>query len=244
MFQVCICDDNLVFLEEISRKVYSIAQKNQLDVDIHRFTDGKAMLFQLEEDNVNVDIFFLDVLMGEVTGIEVAERLREWGSNAQIIFLTSSKEHVFEALDVMPLHYLIKQELDDQVIEKILLKAVDLTKKSHNESFSYKSRSAQRRVDINSIEYFEITNRVVTIHFTDKHFDQFYSTMEKLEKMLNSARFVRIHRSFLVNLSRISAIEGKSVICSDQTEIPIGDKYLSDLKKKYAAYVLQDMDVL
>ena len=60
--------------------------------------------------------------MKKLNGIETAAKLRAINPTAQIIFLTVSKEHVSEALDVMPLHYLLKQDMRTEKIEKGLFK--------------------------------------------------------------------------------------------------------------------------
>ena len=80
---------------------------------------------------------------------------------AQIIFLTVSKEHVFEALDVMPLHYLLKQDVGTGKIETVLLRAVSLAEKSQRQSFTYKFGKTIGSVLLRDIVYFEVKTELL-----------------------------------------------------------------------------------
>ena len=98
--------------------------------------------------------------MKKLNGIETAARLRAINPTAQIIFLTVSKEHVFEALDVMPLHYLLKQDMRTEKIEKVFLKAVSLAEKGRKEKFTYKFGKTIGSLLLSDIIYFEVKNRI------------------------------------------------------------------------------------
>lgn len=241
MLQVVICDDNEEFLKDISDKIHQISISNNLSVNITTYASGKSMLFDLEECIESIDILFIDVLMDGMTGIDVSKEMRKYGSDAQIIFITSVKSHVFEALDVMPLHYLIKNEIDDDVIKNILIKAVNLSNKYKKSGFLYKVGHNRRYIKCEDIIFFEVNNRVISMHRSDKNVDVFYSTMDKLENDLDGNEFIRIHRSYIVNITKISAINGKSVTCYNEIVLPIGRKYMDKLKQKYSKFILENI---
>lgn len=129
MYKICLCDDDEEFRRSLKRKLYKIGERNHIKMELIEFSSGTGMVFDLDGASEGVDIFFVDVLMPGITGIEAAQKLREWGARAQIVFFTSSKEHVFQAFDVMPLHYLIKDEATEETIERILLRAIQLAEK-------------------------------------------------------------------------------------------------------------------
>ena len=115
MLNVVLCDDNNEFLSYIEDIVKKIAIENGFNINIKTYLSGESMVFDLEESIHDIDIIFIDVLMGDITGIDVAAKMRELESKAQIIFITSTKAHVFDALDFMPLHYLIKEEVNEEI---------------------------------------------------------------------------------------------------------------------------------
>ena len=244
MYKICICDDDNNFVEHLKKKIKEIATKENLNIEILQFSSGKSLLFELEETNWDVDIFFIDILMPDISGIETAKVLREWGNKSQIIFFTSSKEHVFDAFDVMPLHYLVKNEVTEDTIKKILLKAVSLAKQNKIQRFYYKVGHTLKCVDVQDILYFEIKNRILYMYCLNDYNDKFYFTMKKLEKSIDKKKFIRIHRSYLVNLYNITAVEGDYIVCKNKVRLPIGEKYLAQVKKQYSEFVLAGLEVL
>lgn len=242
MFQICLCDDNSDFLLNLSNKLYDIAYKNNIDINIIKYSSCKQLLFDIDEEKNDIDIYFLDVLMDEFTGIDLATQIRKFNATCQIIFLTSSKEHVFDALDVMPLHYLIKQELNIKKLQEIFIKAINIIKLNKKNLFTYKVSHTIKSVDINKIVFFEIKNRIVTIHFIDGSTDTFYFSMKNLVNEINSNNFIQIHRSFLVNSYYIKSVESKKLICNDNTVLSISEKYSKNFKTQYAKFLLNDFN--
>lgn len=241
MYKVCLCDDDEEFRRALKNKLYRIGERHHIKMELIEFSSGTGMVFDLDGEAEGVDIFFVNVLMPGITGIEAAQKLREWGANAQIVFFTSSKEHVFEAFDVMPLHYLIKDEATEETIQRILLKAVDLAEKKQQECFYYKVGHIVKRIETQEIIYFEIRNRVVCMFCKENRQEEFYLTMDKLEKALKDKNFVRVHRSYLVNLRYIHSIEAKQIVCMDHTCIPVGEKYLEQIRKEYSRFILEQI---
>lgn len=241
MLEIIICDDDEEFLKHISRKIREISMPKNLKVNINTYVSGKNMLFDLSESIHSIDILFIDVVMDDMTGIDVCKKIREYGANTQIIFITSVKSHVFEALDVMPLHYLIKNEIDDNVIKNILMKAVTLSNKYKKNRFLYKVGHSRRYVKCEDIIFFEINNRVVSMNCSNKNVEVFYSTMDKLENDLDKDEFIRIHRSYIVNITKIASINSNKVVCIDGTVLPVGKKYTDKLKNQYSKFILKDI---
>lgn len=244
MFNICICDDNYNFLLNLKANLKKIASKNNIEVNIITYSIASQLLFDIDEHKDNIDIYFLDVLMGKFSGIDLANKIRTYDSLSQIIFLTSSKEHVFTALDVMPLHYLIKQELNLIKLEEVFIKAINIIKPNKKNLFYYKVGHDIKSINTNQIIFFEIKNRIVTITSINGDNDKFYFSMKNLVKQLSHTKFVQVHRSFLINPYYIKAIEGKTLILSNNTTLPIGEKYIKNLKLNYTKFLLNDFNTL
>lgn len=246
MFHICICDDNIDFLLKLNDKIYNIALKNNVEVNIIKYSSCNHLLFDIEQQKTDIDIYFLDVLMDGFTGIDIANKIRKFNITSQIIFLTSSKDHVFAALDVMPLHYLIKQELDIKKLEEVFMKAINLIKPNKKNIFKYKVGHAIKCIDTNKIVFFEIKNRIVNMKCIDGSTDKFYFTMKNLIHQINNNtnnNFIQIHRSFLINAYYIKSIEGKNLICNDDTILPISEKYIKNLKTQYSNFLLNEFNI-
>lgn len=241
MFNICICDDNTEFLSKISNKISKISHENGIDINIIKYSSSQSLIFNMDNQINTIDIYFLDVLIDELTGIDLANKIRKYNLTSQIIFLTSSKDYVFDALDTMPLHYLIKQNLDTKKFEEVFMKAISLIKPRKEDLFHYKIGHSIECINKNKILFFEIKNRIVTMKCIDGTNIDFYFTMKKLINQINDDNFIQIHRSFLINSNYIKSINGKNIICNNNTILPIGDKYLKTLKSKYSKFLLNNL---
>lgn len=242
MFTICICDDNIEFLSILSNKLNNIASKNNIDINIIKYSSEKQLLFDIYEEKNIIDIYILDVLIGELTGIDIANEIRKENFFSQIIFLSSSKDHVFSALDTMPLHYLLKYEVDDKKLEEVFMKAISIINPNKNNIFFYKTGHSIKSININKIVFFEIKNRIVFLKCNDGFIENFYFSMKNLVEKVDNNRFIQIHRSFLVNSYYIKSIDGKNLILYDGTILPIGEKYIKNLKIQYSKFILNDFN--
>lgn len=243
MFNICVCDDNDTMRAEICDLIRDFSQKNEIGINIRSYASGEEMLFDLSDSEKLTDIFFLDILMKKLDGIETASQLRKINPTAQIIFLTVSKEHVFDALDVMPLHYLVKQDVKSEKIEKVLMKAISLAEKNNQSIFTYKFGKTVGSVPLSDIVYFEVKNRIIEMHLKNKSSIEFYCNMTELENQIPAETFWRVHRSFLVNFENVDYLRGKEFVCIEETVIPIGQKYI-DVKEKYQSFLLEKISVI
>ena len=242
MLNICICDDEDKILARMVDLIKEMAEKNSLSLNIYTYHSGEELLFDIIDSDKIIDVFFMDVLMPGTSGIEVANTLREKINDVPIVFLTSSKDHVFEALDVMPLHYLLKQDVTTDKIEKVLLKAVGNAEQKRKEVFVYKTGKILGTEMFKDINFFEVKNRIIEMHLKNKEIISFYSNMADVENQISESWFVRAHRSFMVNLENVDYLDGKNFVFTTGDIIPIGQKYMKDVKEKYKSFLLCGID--
>lgn len=243
MYNIFICDDDDECLKRIKEKLEYILLKNRIFASIHSYTSAKNMIFDVQGQDLSTAIFFIDIVMPSISGIEAAKIIRKMNIESQIIFLTSSKKYVFEALEIMPLHYLIKQEVNDFKIESVLLKAIKICRNKNNNFFCYKLGHAIKRISVDRISFFEVKNRVVYMYKVDNEVEEFYATMKNLEEAFCRKYFIRIHRSYIVNLQYISSLENHHIILQNLTVLPVGNKYIENVKTMYEKFVLNDIKI-
>lgn len=189
----------------------------------------------------SVDIIFLDIQMPEVSGMEFARLVDD---DTRIIFTTAFSEYALEGYRVDALDYLLKPITYNKFLEatKKALKWFEM-----KESASYKDSTSNHRekeeqmfvksdhklirVLFNDILYIEGWKDYVKIHLVNKpHPILSLMSMKGLEKTLPSAKFIRIHRSYIVQKSKIDSIS-KNRVMIQQSELPIGESYKEDFKK-------------
>ena len=238
MLKIFVCDDNQEMIKRYSQLIKKVAKKNNITIKISTFSSGELLLSRLLFIRENPDIIYLDILMKSVNGIETAKKLREMDVQAEIIFLTTSEDYVYEAFDVKPIQYLMKQELSVDKFEQTFLNAVEAARKKIGEQFVIQSGKSVLRVPIDSIRYFEVFRRMVTVYYDDKSF-QYYATLKELEIQLKEIHFIRIHRSYIVNMQYIIDFQKEGVYLRDGNSLPVGITYYDSAKEAFMDYIYQ-----
>ena len=160
--------------------------------------------------------------MPDLGGFEVARAIRKAGYRTEIIFSTIAKERAIEAFDVEALHYIVKDETPEEKFRKILHKALQRVERRNIESISLTCAGEICNIPIKEIRYFEVLNKIITVYYQkDKKFE-FYSTLGKIENLLCKKGFVRIQRSYLVNIRNIASLTYNYVTLKDGTTLSMG----------------------
>lgn len=237
MIHIYLCDDSQSSLEAYSGLIGDIARKHHIEISLHTFPSGEALLFHLSECPHKADIIYLDILMEATNGIETAKQLRKLGCNAEIIFLTTSEDFVFEAFDIAPVHYLRKESTPRDKFEQVFMRALSLTEKKVAEMFFFESFGVKKCLPVKSISYFEVWKRVLTVHTANGEAMKFYGKMEQVEKQMADKSFLRIHRSFLVNITYIASFMSQKVELKTGESLPIGVTYTQSARKAFSDYL-------
>ena len=240
MINIYLCDDSNIILKKYGRFINQIAHEERMPVNIVEFNSGEQLLFHLEETSDYPDIIYLDILMGGDNGLETAKQLRNMGCSSEIIFLTSNPEYVFDSFDSSPTHYLIKDTVTDERFREVFLKTASAAQIKSSSFFSCSNNSSQMQIKVNDILYFEIRNRIVTVHFNQETFD-FYSRLEDVEKQLAARSFIRIHRSYLVHTKYIRQISKNTAVLVNGEQLPIGITYAKQVKLAIVQHMTQEI---
>lgn len=237
MLKIALCDDNDILIGHYARLINNIAKEHQINIELSCFNSGESLLFQYIDSPEEADIIYLDILMDKTDGMETARKLRDCNCKAQIIFLTSYEDYVFEAFEVNAVHYLLKEDTSTAKFEKVFLKAAELAAQKKQELFSFEFDGKTSVVPVHEISYFEIWKRLVTLHYGNGEKAKFYASMNQLENKLSGKNFVRSHRSFLVHLSYIAMFHSQGLLLKTGEIIPIGITYAQALKKSFSEYI-------
>lgn len=218
MLSVAICDDEIIECCRMKRKIEEILNEINIPCIIRQFGSGRQLL-QVQE---SFDIIFLDIMMNDLNGIKTAKIFREKAADKILIFISSSREYVFEAYDVEAFQYLLKP-IDDGKLRTVLKKAVTKTEK-HSQEFMIISKERQKqKLFLDDIYYFEIKGRIVDVHGTEGIF-AYYEQIGELEKKLQDKGFFRCHKSYLVNLKYVEGYNRQEAVLENGETIIIAKR--------------------
>lgn len=181
-------------------------------------------------DAYSADLLFVDINMPKLSGLSFIKTLKD---PPQVILSTAYSEHAIDAFDLGVTDYLLKPFSFER-----FLKAVDKVKQNgekpnNSPAITIKADGKLFRILHDDIFYAESQGDYITLHSTDKHIT-FLHTLKELLKILPGDQFCRVHRSYVVSLSKIEFLEGNQLKIRD-TLIPIGKSYKEEFLQKYTA---------
>ncbi|BAP33744.1 DNA-binding response regulator [Chryseobacterium sp. StRB126] len=173
--------------------------------------------------NKDSDLIFLDIQMPELTGINFMKIV---GSKQKYILTTAYSEYALEGYEHNIVDYLLKPVSFGRFLKSAMKAQERFSFQEVESHFFVKSSGQQHRINFNDILYIESIKDYVNIRTAGEE----YIVLDTLKSMENqlSDKFVRIHKSFIINLDKIKSIGAKKLMVSEQ-EIPIGDSYRSNL---------------
>ncbi|MDO3643132.1 LytTR family DNA-binding domain-containing protein [Mucilaginibacter sp. L3T2-6] len=182
----------------------------------------------------HVDLMFLDIQMPGITGLNFLKSVR---NAPKVIFTTAYMEHAVEAFELEAVDYLLKPitfERFIKAVQKVLPKKEEPQEAPPrvNENDYVFLKVDKRLVKINhrNIVYAEGLGDYIKVYTADQTYIT-YLTMTKLETLLPANSFVRIHRSYIINLSHVQYLEGNFVRIND-VDLPVGLTYKDGLAQK------------
>lgn len=231
MLSIAVCDDEVMECCNMAKRIKVIMEEMKIPHMIRQFQSGRELLGALE----NFDIVFLDIMMQDLDGMKTARIFREKASDMILIFVSSSREYVFEAYDVEAFQYMLKP-VDGRKLKRVLQKAV-LKTESRSQEFIIVSRERQKKkIFLDDIYYFEIKGRVVEVHGPEGIFT-YYGQIGELEDKLRDKGFFRCHKSYLVNLKYADGYNRQEVILENGEKIVIA-------KRRYDRFIQEMLEVM
>lgn len=213
-----ICDDEKVIRDKIEKICVNVTGEYDTDTAVKTYSDGKEVL---EE---NFDILILDIEMEDVDGIAVKNYFQSRKKDTIIIFVTSHNEMMSQAFGVNVMGFVTKSYLDSQ-LPVMLESAIKRVMNTVN----------IEGVDSRKVCYIEAEHIYNILHLENDTEMSVRCSSADLEKMLEGVGFIRVHRTYIINMAYVEHIRDKSVVINGK-EIPVSSRLRSRLKKEYSRY--------
>jgi DNA-binding LytR/AlgR family response regulator len=189
-------------------------------------------------NNETVDIVFVDIQMPDLSGLEFTRSLIK---GPKVIFTTAYEKYALDGFKLDVVDYLLKPFSYEEFLKAAqkAVRLISLEKKipeqveANNEFLFLKSDYKIKRINFNDILYIEGLKDYVKVYTQSSALPVLsLITLKLLESKLPESRFMRVHRSFIVNLERIDTIE-RSRIVFGKTYIPVSEQY----KEKFQEFL-------
>lgn len=203
MLQIAICDDEEFYRKKVGALLTEYCQEHSLPHNIMLFPSGLAFL-SAGENAVKYDIVFMDINMEELNGVETALCLRNFHSRTQIVFVTAFINYALEGYKADAVRYIMKDTLDTAIPE-----CMDaILKKMQLQQVAFSFLEGQKTLYTDNILYIESRRHKSVFFYLDSELVnyQIYEKLDNIEHLLTGYGFLRIHKSYLVNMKHIRKI--------------------------------------
>mgnify|MGYP001032955026 FL=1 len=232
----CIIDDEPLALELIK----SYVERTPFLELVDAFQSASMAIKTIIEDDI--DLVFLDIQMSELSGIEFA---RVVPSKCRIVFVTAFDKYAIDAFKANALAYLLKpvsypefMEAANRALKWFILAERAELRSGEQEFIMVKSEYKLVQIPVSNILYIEGLKDYVKIYLEDTGgYVMSLMSLKTFEAGLPANRFIRVHRSFIVQMSKIRLIERNRIVFGKQY-IPVSDTYKNAFNEYVNKHIL------
>lgn len=234
MLSILLCDDDIGMIDTMRSIVESVLEESETKAKMYTFTDASAMSDQVLS---SCDIALLDIDFdgAHYTGMDIARRLRSLRNDAIIIFVTNFIEYAPEGYEVQAFRYVLKRDIHNDLKPNLILALDHLSK----ETLSIQINGEIISIPLDDILYLEVQQHNVTAVTRKQTLDKkqkeysFYASLSELEERLEPLGFLRIHKSYLVNMKHLKKFQCREALLDNGMTLRVGEKSYAEKKQKY-----------
>lgn len=227
IYNIGICDDGKNICERMKEQLLLYAQVNKIEVEIQIWNTGEELQEYLDKGK-HLDVLFLDIELFKMSGMEVADFIRNRLENRtmQIVYISSKTSYMQELFNTQPLTFLVKP-ITQEMIDETLTLAMKILGRN-DARFQFKNGKEVYSLSYGEIMYFISDMRKIRI-VTPKETIEFYGKLKEVSKNLPKD-FLMIHHSYVVNKNYIRRYTYDEVEMIDNTRLTISKAFKKQVR--------------
>ena len=207
MLRIGICDDEINARDALRLSLEHLLRSDDGKV-FYEFSSGEGVVNWLYKHKGELDLLFLDMELGGISGMEAARQIRQHDSSLMLVFVTGYADFVFDGYSVQAMDYIMKPAKEDK-LKAVLVRAQEHLETYQPQTFTVQNADGMYRIQKSDILYLYSDRRLVGLVTEDREYS-FYGKLDEAEILLGSG-FVRIHQRYLVRAGAVTRIESNSV---------------------------------
>ena len=231
LFKIAICDDDPVDQALVTGLLREWSETSGRPVSLQTFASAEQFLFHYAEEK-DYQILVLDIEMGKMNGVELAKKLRQENAGLQLLFVTGFPDFIAEGYEVDAVHYLMKP-LEKEKFFRAMNKAAERSSEAEPVLLLEEGGEVSR-IALKEIFYVEVFSHSCVLH-TKEGTVEYRTAIGRLSEELGEG-FVRVHRSYLVNLERIRRITKTDVILENGEAVPLARRKYNEVNLAFITY--------
>lgn len=233
--RIAVCDGDERGVSHIRKLITEYRISREEHIECRYFTNSTDFLCELRGGEY--DLVLLDVLMPGGDGIRAAQELRELDKNVRLILVSASAESAAESYSVGAYYYLLKP-IDADAFFALLDKIGGELSVQADQGLILRCREGVVRITFAEIAYVEVMNKTVSFHLADGTVHELTAALADFEeRLLVRPEFLKIHRSYLINLGCVQAIATYCVIMRSGQSVPVSRRRHSQVQDAWLHFM-------
>ena len=229
VIKIAVLDDNSEHIKDIKKLLFANPELD--DYEVYEYISTGEFLCGAKSEKF--DIVFLDIILDESDGIEVGRQLKQYQPFANIIFVSVNPDYFKDVYKVEHSYFLTK-DFEPERFHDAVSKAL----RQINKGFiTIHGKNEKIKLTLRDAVCFESILRHTKVYTVDGTIREFNVNIKEFESKLSAKDFVRVHKSFIVNLNHIEAVNRQTVTLKGNIEIPISRSYAESAKEKINLYL-------
>lgn len=198
MIHAAICDDNA----QDRAHLRALLSRCCPTLRLAEYDSAEALLWDIDSGKAQFELYFLEIHLPGLSGVEAARRLRAADEDAVLVFVTNSDGFYRDAFDVYALNYLLKPAAEETLCA-VVENASRILRRRKERTLAVTCRGRVHLLRHESIEYISSSNHTVLFHLHTGEERVCYDRLDRIAERLNDEDFVRCHQSHIVNLRHV-----------------------------------------
>ena len=238
MYRIAVCDD-----ERMSQNMLrELIKRLPFTVSCDTFSTGEDLLQACRIHKY--DIIFMDIKMDDgPLGIEIAAEVKELIPNVILVFVSGYPQYITKALYTKPEQFLLKPVNYDELLEVVLISMKEKQEAINEKKVYFQCKNKKIALYPRQICYMEAMGHNIIVYPQNQESFSISSTMDEQEKQLCPYSFIKIHRSYLINLQYVYQIQGNELILENDLDkkFSISRRYRAEFTERYKSYMYKNM---
>lgn len=235
--RIAVVDDEPLICDLLTHYILKWQQAKSVTCEIDTYKSAEAFSFEWETSRV-YDIVFLDIEMPGANGLILAKQIRAIDQWLRIVFVTGTPDYVFEGYEVRALNYLLKPISPDKIATCLDCAYEAIEKDKINDTqkmLVFKMEDTIQRESHQNIIYVEARQHAVRLQTIHKELDLKMSFKMMVSELAGST-FITCHRSYLVNLEHIEALDQNTVYLEGKHRVPLSRLQAKKVHQAFIAF--------
>lgn len=235
IINIAVCDDEQDSLDNIQKELFQLENALNITIETYLYTDGKKVVDLIYNNKEDFDILFLDIDMPNISGLEVAKKLREKGSDIILIFISAHEQYVFDSIEYNPFRYIRKNRVKKEL--PLAMRAVcSRFAEMKDTHIVVKTEDTEVKIKHSDIMYFETTARKVGIHLSNGEILVIRKTIKELCEEINNDDFIRIHSGCVANAKYIDKFSSYDITLDNGEQLIVSRTRIKNVKTALMNY--------